>query len=169
MDQQHEIKRLYVQEKGGNICDMIYELKLSDKLLRENGYTTVFLQTENIELLLFYKASSEETTIFGLSYSTDSLKKYIDIGYLFQSTNDIEFGCYPGIKKESFTEDNLLERIKLVEDEISKSYSIKVYDELMRDNLKFNDAEQVVLRYIKQFCRRETGCEVRKRNPKNIN
>ncbi len=148
---------------------MIYELELSDKLLRENGYTTVFLQTENRELLFFYKASSEETTIFGLDYLTDSLKKYIGIGCLSQSTNDIEFGCYSGIKKDSFTEDNLLERIKLVEDEISKSCSIKVYDESMRDKLKFDDAEQVVLRYIKQFCRRKTGCEVRKRNPKNIN
>lgn len=149
---------------------MIQELKLSDKLLRRNGYTTIFFKTENMELLFFYKSSIEieETTIFGLDYSTDStdsLKKYICIGCLSQSTNGIAFGCYSGIKKDSFVEADLLERIKIVENEISESCSIEVYDESMRDKLKFDDAEQVILRYIKQFCGRATGYEVRKRSP----
>lgn len=146
---------------------MIQELKLSDKLLRGNGYTTIFFKTENMELLFFYKSSIEieETTIFGLSYSKDSLKKYIGIGCLSQSTNDIEFGCYSGIKKGSFTEGDLFERIKIVEEEIVEYNSTDLFDESMIDKMKFNDAEQVILQYIKQVGVRKTRYEVRKRSP----
>lgn len=129
---------------------MLHELKLSDKLLKETGYKTVFCHAENRELLLFYKSSIEETTIFGLSYSTDSLKKYIGIGCLSQSTNDIEFGCYSGVDKNCFNKEDLFERIKIIEDEIVEYSFTDLYDESMRDKLKFVDVENVIQTYCEQ-------------------
>ena len=84
-----------------------------------------------------------------------------------QSGNGIELGGYSGIEKSSFNRNDLLERIKLVEDEISKRCSIKAYDESMKDKLKFNNIDFLIWRFIKKnFNFRREMCEVYKRLPK---
>lgn len=146
---------------------MIYVLEQSDKLLRKNGYATIFLRTENKELLFFYKFSLhslKEVPVLFLDYQSN--QKYIYIGCLLQSGNDIEFSGYLGIEKSSFNRNDLLERIKLVEDEISKRCSIKAYDEAIKDKLKFNNIDFLIWRFIKKnFNFRREMCEVYKRLP----
>ncbi len=119
--------------------------------LKKNGYTTMLLQAKNEEVLVFYKSSlSEETIIFGIQFPSDSRFRYISVGCLSKGVQGISLGCYTGVKKSDFNEENMFKCIDIVENEVTEHYSIDFYDIAMRHTLKFTDAEQTIDMYCQQ-------------------